>query len=400
MRRLAEVGITTREACGNTVRNVTCCPHAGVCQDEAFDVSPHAHAMTYFLLRHPDAQNFGRKFKISFSGCESHSCGLGRMHDIGAIARLQDGVEGFQVLVGGGLGALPHQAKVYSEFVPADQMLPMAQAISRVFARLGEKKIRAKARMKFLVAKQGIDEFRRLVDEERDRLLADPRWKEELRDALAKLNEEPLKPPSQMAMPGDCDPGLREWLEMNVRPQRQDGYSMVDVFLPLGDISSEQARQFADLSRRYVKDTLRTTVDQNLMMLWVSNADLPDLYRDLKAIGLAESGVGRLKGRGCLPGDRFLQAGNHFFEGAGGALAQAIRQWDERDRQTFGSQKSRSAAASTPAASITSRISASSARCSARRTTPRPCSRSRSGARPATTPIPMAWRSVRFPRRT
>ena len=302
MRRLAEVGITTREACGNTVRNVTCCPHAGVCQDEAFDVSPHAHAMTYFLLRHPDAQNFGRKFKISFSGCESHSCGLGRMHDIGAIARLQDGVEGFQVLVGGGLGALPHQAKVYSEFVPADQMLPMAQAISRVFARLGEKKIRAKARMKFLVAKQGIDEFRRLVDEERDRLLADPRWKEELREALAKLNEEPLKPPSQMAMPGDCDPGLREWLEMNVRPQRQDGYSMVDVFLPLGDISSEQARQFADLSRRYVKDTLRTTVDQNLMMLWVSNADLPDLYRDLKAIGLAESGVGRLKDVVACPG--------------------------------------------------------------------------------------------------
>lgn len=302
MRRLAEVGITTREACGNVVRNVTCCPHAGVCQDEAFDVSAHAHAMAYFMLRHPDAQNFGRKFKISFSGCESHSCALGRMHDIGAVARVQDGVEGFQVLVGGGLGALPHQAKVYSEFVPADQMLPMAQAISRVFARLGEKKNRAKARMKFLVAKQGIDEFRRLVDEERERLLADPRWKGELQDALAKLREEPLKPPSQMALPDDSEPDLCEWLEMNVRPQRQDGYSMVDVFLPLGDITSEQARQFAELSRRYVKDTLRTTVDQNLMMLWVTNADLPDLYRDLKTIGLAESGAGRLKDVVACPG--------------------------------------------------------------------------------------------------
>ena len=302
MRRLAEVGITTREACGNVIRNVTCCPHAGVCQDEAFDVSLHAHAMAYFMLRHPDAQNFGRKFKISFSGCESHACGLGRMHDIGAVARVRDGVEGFQVLVGGGLGALPHQAKVYSEFVPADEMLPLAQAISRVFARLGEKKIRAKARMKFLIAKQGIDEFRRLVEEERTRLSLDPRWEMERWDALGKLRDEPLKAPSCLAMPSDPEPGLADWLDMNVHPQRQDGYSMVDVFLPLGDITSAQARQFADVSRRYVRDTLRTTVDQNLMLQWVSNADLPGLYRDLKSIGLAEAGVGRMKDVVACPG--------------------------------------------------------------------------------------------------
>lgn len=302
MRRLAEVGITTREACGNVIRNVTCCPQAGVCQDESFDVSAHAHAMAYFMLRHPDAQNFGRKFKISYSGCENHSCGLGRMHDIGAVARIRDGVHGFQVLVGGGLGALPHQAKIYSEFVPADEMLPLAQAISRVFARLGEKKNRAKARMKFLIAKQGIDEFRRLVEEERARLPLDPRWGSEIQDALGKLHDEPLKPPSQLAAPDDADPGFSDWLRMNVRPQQQDGYSMVDIFLPLGDITSVEARQLADLSRSYVKDTLRTTVDQNLMMHWVSNADLPDLYRDLRALGLAEAGVGRLKDVTACPG--------------------------------------------------------------------------------------------------
>ena len=302
MRRLAEVGITTREACGNVIRNVTCCPDAGVCQDEAFDVAPHAHAMTYFMLRHPDAQNFGRKFKISYSGCEGHPCALGRMHDIGAVARVRDGVEGFQVLVGGGLGALPHQAKVYSEFMPADEMLPLAQAISRVFARLGEKKNRAKARMKFLIAKLGIEEFRRLVDEERTRLQFDPQWSEALQNALATLRDEPLKPPSELEMPAEPDPGLEEWLSMNVRPQRQDGYSMVDIFLPLGDITSGQARQFAELSRRYVKDTLRTTVDQNLLMLWVSNVDLPDLYRDLKEIDLAEVGVGKLKDVVACPG--------------------------------------------------------------------------------------------------
>ena len=302
MRRLAAVGITTREACGNVIRNVTCCPQAGVCQDEPFDVAPHAHAMAYFMLRHPDAQNFGRKFKISFSGCESHACALGRMHDIGAVARVRDGVEGFQVLVGGGLGALPHQAKVYSEFLPASEMLPLAQAISRVFAKLGEKKNRAKARMKFLIAKLGIDEFRRLVEEERSRLPLDSRWESELREATDAMQDVPLKPPSSLRLPDRPDPGLLEWLEFNVRPQRQDGYSMVNVFLPLGDITSEEARDFARLSRQYVCGTLRTTVDQNLLMQWVSNADLPALYADLRKIGLAEAGAGRLKDVVACPG--------------------------------------------------------------------------------------------------
>ena len=302
MRRLAAVGITTREACGNVVRNVTCCPCAGVCTDEAFDVAPHAHAMAYFMLRHPDAQNFGRKFKISYSGCSEHGCGLGRMHDIGAVAKVRDGVEGFEVFVGGGLGSLPHQAKLYSEFVPADQMLPLAQAISRVFARLGEKKNRAKARMKFLIVKQGIDEFKRLVEEERERLLVDPRWESELREALQRLKDEPLKPPSRLNLTNGSAPQFAQWLELNVHPQRQEGYSMVDVYLPLGDITSLQARQLADVSRKYVKDTLRTTVDQNLLLQWVSNADLPSLFADLTEIGLAETGAGRLKDIVACPG--------------------------------------------------------------------------------------------------
>ncbi len=302
MRRLAAVGITTREACGNVIRNVTCCPCAGVCTDEAFDVAPHAHAMAYFMLRHPDAQNFGRKFKISYSGCSEHGCGLGRMHDIGAVARVHDGVEGFEVFVGGGLGSLPHQAKLYSEFVPADQMLPLAQAISRVFAKLGEKKNRAKARMKFLIVKQGIDEFKRLVEEERQRLPADPRWESELQRALEQLRDEPLKRPSRLDLADGHGSQFAEWLELNVNPQRQDGYSMVDVYLPLGDITSLQARQLAHVSRKYIKDTLRTTVDQNLLLQWVSNADLPRLFADLTQIGLAETGAGRLKDVVACPG--------------------------------------------------------------------------------------------------
>ncbi|MDE0123901.1 MAG: nitrite/sulfite reductase [Bryobacterales bacterium] len=320
MRRLAAVGITTREACGNVIRNVTCCPHAGVCCDEVFDVTPHAHAMTYFMLRHSDAQNFGRKFKISYSGCESHSCGLGRMHDIGAVARVRDGVQGFQVLVGGGLGALPHQAKVYSEFLPASEMLPLAQAISRVFAKFGEKRIRAKARMKFLIAKQGIDKFRRLVEEERLRLPLDERWESELQGAIATLKDSPLKPPSVLEIDEDSDPGLLEWLDLNVHRQRQSGYSMVDIFLPLGDITSEQARNLAEISRPYVKDTLRTTVDQNLLLQWVSNADLPELYRDLADAGLAEPGAGRLKDVTACPGTDSCKLGITSSRGLAGHL--------------------------------------------------------------------------------
>src|ERR1700691_3640266 len=147
MWRLASVGITTREACGNSVRNVTACPIAGVCREQTFDVTPYANAITWFLLGHPDVQAFGRKFKIAFSGCKENACALVRLHDFGAIAvtREQNGKaprRGFELWVGGGLGPVPQQARLYDEFVPEEEILPLAQAIARVFARLGEKKNR------------------------------------------------------------------------------------------------------------------------------------------------------------------------------------------------------------------------------------------------------------------
>src|SRR3954465_6260333 len=137
MRRLAAAGITTREACGNSVRNVTACPYSGVCPDEAFDVTPYSRVLSKFLLGHPDCQNFGRKFKPAFSGCSQHACGLTSMHDLGLIAatRTQNGTEqrGFEMYVGGGLGAVPYQAKLFDSFVPPEELLPLAQAIARVF---------------------------------------------------------------------------------------------------------------------------------------------------------------------------------------------------------------------------------------------------------------------------
>lgn len=152
MRRLAAAGITTREACGNTVRNLTACPSAGVCSGESFDITPYAKAMAFFLLGHPDTQDMGRKFKVAFSGCRESGCGLTNLHDLGFIARTwqEDGVtrRGFELVVGGGLGAVPYDAKLFDEAVPEEEILPLAQATCRVFARLGEKKNRGRARMK------------------------------------------------------------------------------------------------------------------------------------------------------------------------------------------------------------------------------------------------------------
>src|SRR5882724_10769049 len=162
MRRLAAVGITTREACGNSVRNVTACPLAGICREETFDTTPYAKACARFLMGHPDTQDFGRKVKVAFSGCEGEACGLVNMHDMGAIAktRIVNGKEqrGFAFYVGGGLGSVPYKAKLFDEFLPEEELLPTMQAISRVFARLGEKRNRARARVKFLIANLGIDE--------------------------------------------------------------------------------------------------------------------------------------------------------------------------------------------------------------------------------------------------
>ncbi len=242
-RRLAAVGITTREACGNSVRNVTACPLAGVCNTEAFDVTPYAKALTFYLLGHRDIQDFGRKFKIAFSGCEDEACALVSMHDLGGIAatKVVDGktLRGFKLYVGGGLGAVPHQAKLLDEFVPEEELLPLSRAIGRVFARLGEKKNRNRARLKFLVQKLGIDEFRRLVLEERRTMPEDPAWREHF-DQIPRLEEKPSLKAVQLN--GARRPeGYDEWAATNLYQQRQSGYSSGDCDLPAGrsDVGSD-----------------------------------------------------------------------------------------------------------------------------------------------------------------
>ena len=328
MRRLAAVGITTREACGNSVRNVTGCPFAGVCQDEAFDVTPYSRALARFLLGHPDVQNFGRKFKPSFSGCRQHSCGLAAIHDLGftAVTREVDGEvkRGFRVVVGGGLGTVPYQAKVLDEFMAPEEILPVTQAISRIFARHGEKKTRSRARIKFLVDKWGIEKFREEVIAERAKLKDDTRWTEYL-DGAEDEAETPLRDPGELPAV-DGDDRYRHWIKTNLREQRQEGYVTATVALPLGDITADQLRSLADIARRFTNGTVRTTVEQNFVIRWVSKADVPELYAALDEAGLSEAGASNILDIVACPGTDTCKLGISSSRGLAAELRDRLAQ--------------------------------------------------------------------------
>ncbi|MFT7621706.1 MAG: sulfite reductase (ferredoxin) [Myxococcota bacterium] len=325
MYRLASVGITTREACGNSVRNVTACPIAGVCKDEGFDVTPYANALTYYFLGHRDIQDFGRKVKVSFSGCKQHACGLANFHDLGIVAatRQVDGetVRGFEVYVGGGLGAVPRMAKELMLFCPPEELMPVSQAVFRIFARLGEKANRSRARLKFLVDNLGVEEFRRLVAEERAGIPDDEKWRTWM-DDITVMDDKPLKAGAALTTAGSAE--FEAWRSTNVQAQRQDGYVVATIRMPLGDYTSGQARVLADMARKYTGDTIRLTVEQNVVFRWVPEADLPAFYEDLKAIGLNEAGAGTISDITACPGTDTCKLGISASRGLAGELEKQL----------------------------------------------------------------------------
>ena len=334
-RRLAAVGITTREACGNSVRNVSACPLAGICRDEAFDVTGYANETAQYFLGHRDVQDFGRKFKVAFSGCQQHPCGLTFMHDLGLIATKQviDGKEqiGFEMYVGGGLGAVPHLAKLFDEFVPPEELLPLSQAIARVYARLGEKKNRNKARIKFLVQKLGIEEFRRLVKEERATLENDPEWANWLEN-IPQYTESGLPTPVSVGQQIDLGAdaaAFAQWRSTNIYQQRQPGFVAVTLNLPLGDLTAQQLRGLADVARKFTPDATRTTVEQNLILRWIHEADLPALYLALKQLNLHTPGAQTIADVTACPGTDTCKLGIASSRGLAGELRQrlAVKGW-------------------------------------------------------------------------
>jgi sulfite reductase beta subunit-like hemoprotein len=285
LRRFDDVGLTTREACGNSVRNVTACELAEVCSGAAFDVTPYAEALVRHFLRHPLSSSLPRKFKIAFSGCDS-DCAFGAIHDLGFIAKVQDGQRGFKVYAAGGLSTTPQAALVLEPFIPAAELGRVGEAIVRLFHALGNRDNKHRARMKYVLRKLGEEGFRAAYAEQRAKVDAEAM-------AELKLPDNPTNTPAPAveAPAGAVATGYLAWRSANVVDQRQDGYAAVYVRLLLGDITSKQMRALADLLPRFGDGTLRLTIDQNLLIPWVDLRSLPALYAALGAIDLAKTDI-------------------------------------------------------------------------------------------------------------
>jgi sulfite reductase (ferredoxin) len=295
--KLEEDGVTIREACGNTVRNVTASPTAGIDVNEPFDVSPYAYETFKYLLRNPVNQEMSRKFKISFSSTDEDTA-YSFIHDLGFIPRIQNGKRGFKVVIGGGLGANPFLALPAFEFLEEDQIIPFTEGVLRVFDRYGERNRRMKARMKFLIDDIGLEEMLRLVKEE---------WNA-LPDKSYKINPDILPAPKLSDFVPDApavianEKKYQQWFETNVIRQKQEGFCSVYVKLPLGNLSSKMARKFADVVDKYASDELRITINQGYLIRFVREEVLKHLYNVLDQLALAEPGFDSVGDITACPG--------------------------------------------------------------------------------------------------
>ncbi len=329
LRSLLEVGITTREACGNTVRNITACYRAGVSHTEVFNVYPYARALFQYFLRNKFNQVMGRKFKIAFEGCAEDHSALA-FHDLGfhAVTREENGEvrRGFRVYVGGGMGSGPHIAHVYSDFLPVEEMFNFAAAVVRIFDRYGERKQRMKARMKFLVQSMGWEKFCAAVDAEREIIGPLP--------AVEDFLEEPSEPKLAVTAPiaGRLkalhpitnDPDYQQWAKDSVIPHRIEGLRGVHVRTKLGDITSDRARALAGIARRFSASELRVSIEQNLFLPWVRVEDLPELYKALREVSLGDAGAETIADVTACPGADTCRLGIASAKGLGSAISESF----------------------------------------------------------------------------
>ncbi len=296
--KLEEDDVTIREACGNTVRNVTSSPSAGIDPDEPFDVSPYAQAVFAYFLRNPICQEMGRKIKISFSSSDKDTA-FSYIHDLGFIPKLNEkGERGFKVLFAGGLGAQPFLASAINEFLPEDQLIPFSESVLRVFDRYGERTNRNKARLKYLVQKLGLEEVLRLVEEER---IAN-----KVKTFPIDLTSIPLPyfPFRQDYPPVNItnEKHYKHWKATNVVPQKQSGFYAVYVKIKVGDIKTDQARAFVNAIKPYVADEIRITQNQGLLLKYVAENAMPSLYQALVDVDLAHAGFDSVADITTCPG--------------------------------------------------------------------------------------------------
>lgn len=336
MRGLAEVGLTTREACANTVRNVTACHLAGICQGEVFDVTPYAKTVALHLLRNPLNQSLPRKFKIAFSGCKQ-DCALTPIHDVGLLAaKRADGVIGFRMVAGGGLGSAPRLAQVLREFTPMDELIPSIEAVIRVFDTLGNRKNRTKARMKFVIEKLGFEEFKRRWEEAYVSMGHDRPTHEPI--TLLSYPDEPvtlIMPTSNGSKRGavqanghgngsPTETPFEMWRRTNVVRQKQEGYVAAVTKLFMGDLTTEQMLHLADLAERYSNGNIRTTINQNMVIRWVPESRIADFYADLASQGLADPGAELVEDIIACPGTDTCGLGITSSKGLARALAEVF----------------------------------------------------------------------------
>ncbi|MCU1282001.1 MAG: Ferredoxin--nitrite reductase [bacterium] len=300
MTKLDAVGLTMREACGGTVRNVTACALAGVCNGAAFDVTPYGQAVTRHFLRNPICQALPRKFKIALSGC-GDDCAQGAINDVAILARVRNSERGFEIRVGGGLSTSPEDAHPLEEFVPADRLLPVLEAVVRVFDRTGNRQNKSRARLKYVIRKIGMDGFRKEFDLELAKLDAEGRGripidvKDEVRpDAVLRLRT----PVRQTA----AEDGFERFYGSNCIKQRQSGYFAVIARLERGDITSAQLRGAARLARQFSDGTVRLSNEQNLVFRFVPEASLTALHAELLALGLGRAGARTIHDVTSCPG--------------------------------------------------------------------------------------------------
>jgi sulfite reductase (NADPH) hemoprotein beta-component len=350
MRRLAESGLTTREACGNSVRNITGCPYAGVSADERFDVTPYAEGLTRYLLRHPLSSTLPRKFKIAFEGCSIDHVSTG-INDLGFQAVLTpDGCRGFRVTAGGGTAIMCAEARVIHDFLPVSEILRVAEAVLRVFKRLGDYQHKQRNRMKFMIKALGWTRWR----EEYDRELCACRLRGEVPALeIDPPHAEPEPNEARVAAPAAGEiatrvsagavkgPGItplvvpllntgdeayQRWRATNVRPQKQVGYALVTATIPLGDVTGAQMRVVADLAAAYGDGTVRVTPDQNLVFRWVRAADVRQLHTRLAAAGVGLAEAGTIADVTSCPGAESCRLAVTQSRGLGRLLEEHLRQ--------------------------------------------------------------------------
>ncbi len=288
--------VTIREACGNTVRNVTASETAGIDVDEPFDVSPYADALYKFFLRNPICQELGRKFKVSFSASDRDT-GLSYMHDIGFIAKIQGKSRGFKVMVGGGLGSQPRHADILYDFLPPDKIIPMMEGILRIFDRHGERKSRYKARMKYLIKDIGIEAFKNLISDEQKAILLktipiDADSYISSKPTNYKVNSVEIK--NKLA--------FEIWKSTNIIPQKQLGFVAIGIKVLLGDFYTDKARLLADLVEKYAAGEIRLTLRQNIIIPFVKKDLIPFFYQELEKLGFAEAGYNKAIDITACPG--------------------------------------------------------------------------------------------------